>query len=291
MQKEIYNDIPGYEGLYQVSNYGNVKSLSKLVNGKSNIKRNVQGKQMSLVLRGDYFEICLCKQGKRKLYRVHQLVAMAFLGHIPDGYKLVIDHIDNNKLNNYVENLQIVDCRVNVSKDKKNKTSQYTGVSINKNSKKFESRITIKDKNVNLGYFDNEYEAHLAYQKALKMYKEGDLSFIKPKKEAKGVYKSNNKFVAIIWINKKTKCIGTFDNELDAEMAYKEALEMIKKNDFTFLDKKRVYENVKKVINTETNEIYKSASEMCKILGFNYSTMAGKLNGNKKNNTPFRYID
>jgi group I intron endonuclease len=46
----------------------------------------------------------------------------------------------------------------------------------------------------------------------------------------------------------------------------------------------------KKVINTETNEIYKSLSEMCSILGLKYFTLANKLNGNRKNNTPFRYL-
>jgi group I intron endonuclease len=48
--------------------------------------------------------------------------------------------------------------------------------------------------------------------------------------------------------------------------------------------------NSKKVINTQTGEIYNSAKEMCEILGLVYSTMAGKLNRNKKNNTPFIYL-
>jgi hypothetical protein len=48
--------------------------------------------------------------------------------------------------------------------------------------------------------------------------------------------------------------------------------------------------NSKKVINTETNEIYNSLREMCKIIGLKYSTIASKLNGHKKNNTKFQYI-
>jgi group I intron endonuclease len=47
----------------------------------------------------------------------------------------------------------------------------------------------------------------------------------------------------------------------------------------------------RKVINTETGEIYNSAKEMCKLLGFNYNTMGCKLSGHKKNNTPFRHLE
>jgi group I intron endonuclease len=49
--------------------------------------------------------------------------------------------------------------------------------------------------------------------------------------------------------------------------------------------------NSKKVINIETNDIYNSVVEMCKILGFNHNTMRGKLSGHQKNNTPFRYLE
>ena len=53
---------------------------------------------------------------------------MAFFGHVPGGYKIVVDHIDNNRLNNHVSNLQLITQRENSSKDRKNGTSQYTGV-------------------------------------------------------------------------------------------------------------------------------------------------------------------
>jgi group I intron endonuclease len=55
--------------------------------------------------------------------------------------------------------------------------------------------------------------------------------------------------------------------------------------------RKRIENNSKKVINTETNKIYNSVTELCKILGLVYSTMAGRLNGHKPNNTPFRYLN
>lgn len=102
-------------------------------------------------------------------YLVHQLVVMAFLNHKLDGTnKIVVDHINNIKTDNRVENLQLITNRENSSKDKKGGTSKHTGVYYFKNKKKYESRITYKGKLLYLGLYDNEYDAHLAYQKKLK---------------------------------------------------------------------------------------------------------------------------
>lgn len=96
MKKEIWKDIPGYEGLYKVSNLGNVKSL----------KRNgIKG----IILKGekdefDYKRVTLCKKNKTKKYKVHRLVAQAF---IPNPNNLPqINHKDENSKNNNVENLE-----------------------------------------------------------------------------------------------------------------------------------------------------------------------------------------
>ncbi len=168
---EIWKDIPNYEGLYQVSNLGRVKSLERKVkNTKKSfriikeriIKQNISNK--------GYNNLKLSKNNKPKTYFVHKLVAMAFLNHSPCGLKLVVDHIDNNSLNNKVENLQLISHRKNISKEKKGK-SKYTGVSWYKRDKKWKSNINIKGKNKYLGLFENEYDAHLAYQKALSQLK------------------------------------------------------------------------------------------------------------------------
>ena len=166
---EEFRDIKGYEGLYQVSNFGRVKSLSRKM-------CNYQGCYMSKekilnpgLTKEGYSNVGLYKKGKGRTFRVHILVAMSFLGHIPDGtHKLVIDHIDNNTLNNNVENLQIITNRENTSKDKKNKTSKYTGVSWHKNKKKWECNIRIKGKSTFLGYFICEEKASTVYQNKLK---------------------------------------------------------------------------------------------------------------------------
>lgn len=166
---EVWKDIPGYEGLYQVSNLGNVKSLPKQwVFGYGAIKSH-NGIILKKVLDTyGYYVVSLRKNKILKTCKIHQLVAMAFLGHIPCGHKLVIDHINNDKLDNRVENLQIVTNRFNTHKNNKIYSSQYKGVHWNKARKKWISQIVINGKQMNLGYFDCELKASLAYQNKLK---------------------------------------------------------------------------------------------------------------------------
>tara|TARA_R110002050_G_C8577260_1_gene483283 strand:+ start:32 stop:514 length:483 start_codon:yes stop_codon:yes gene_type:complete len=155
---EIYKDIKGYEGMYQVSNLGNVKSLKR----KGCLKdRMLKGTINNLGYSVYNFS------GKQK--KTHQLVAIAFLNHTPNGYNgLVVDHIDSNRLNNELSNLQLISQRLNTSKDKKNCSSKYTGVCWCKRSSKWLSSIRIKGKSKSLGYFTNELDASNKYQEALK---------------------------------------------------------------------------------------------------------------------------
>jgi hypothetical protein len=112
-----YKEIPGFSK-YGISESGEVKNLETGRIRKSRILKK-------------YVHIALFSySGKRKGFYIHQLVAMTYLGHEPCGYDRVVDHIDNDKLNNHVSNLQIISQRENSSKDKfrYNPTSQYTGV-------------------------------------------------------------------------------------------------------------------------------------------------------------------
>lgn len=138
-----WKDVPEYEGLYQINILGEVKSL----------KKNIILKQR--ICPGGYYMVDLYKNGKRKTIRIHQLLGIVFLGHIPNKYELVIDHIDNNKLNNSLENLQIISQRENSSKDTKLKqtSSKYIGVHLNRKTNKWHSTIRINGKKVFLGSF------------------------------------------------------------------------------------------------------------------------------------------
>jgi hypothetical protein len=167
--EEIWKDIPEYEGLYQVSNLGRVKSLPKeWTVGNGTIKRH-SGKILKLhANRHGYLMVRLSKNIKPRGFGVHQLVAIAFLNHKPCGLKLVIDHVNDNPSDNRVENLQIVTQRYNSHKTQGKYSSQYKGVSWSKKYKKWQSLILMNGKRKHLGYFTDEYEAHLAYQNALK---------------------------------------------------------------------------------------------------------------------------
>jgi len=153
---EIWKSIEGHES-YEVSNLGRVKSLK--CNKERILKRGVDS--------SGYLHVNLYKDNKMKTKKIHQLVAIAFLNHKPDGMKLVVDHIDNNPLNNELGNLQIITHRENLSKDRKG-SSEYTGVHWNKSAKKWQSNIRINGKPKHLGYFTDESKASEAYQKALK---------------------------------------------------------------------------------------------------------------------------
>lgn len=101
---EKWRDCVGYEGLYQVSNYGNVRSLDKLVwNRFEYIHR--QGKLMKTnVDKYGYVRVVLCKKGHRTNEQIHRLVALAFLDN-PNNLPQV-NHKDTNKQNNFVDNLE-----------------------------------------------------------------------------------------------------------------------------------------------------------------------------------------
>ena len=149
---EIFKDVPSYDGDYQVSNYGNVKTLKF---DKEKLLKPIIDSQ-------GYLKVNLFKDNKAKTYRVHQLIAMAFLGHTPDGHKLVVDHKDNNPLNNHVDNLQLISQRENTSHHKTD-----CGVNWDKATNKWRARIRIGDKRVHLGLFTDKQEGLDQYQKAL----------------------------------------------------------------------------------------------------------------------------
>jgi len=155
MKKEIWKIIEGFED-YEVSNLGNVKSLKF---GKERIlKPRLEAK--------GYYYITL-RNGIQKSKKIHQLVAEAFLNHKPCGYKLVVNHIDFNKINNNVENLEIVTARENSNHKHLSSSSQFTGVSWHKRNKKWTAQIWINGKLKFLGLFTCELEASNAYQKEL----------------------------------------------------------------------------------------------------------------------------
>lgn len=160
---EEWRDVVDYEGLYKVSNLGNVK---RLISGKE--------KPMKLCTNTwGYQHVILCKKGVSKCRTVHQIVAQAFLGHIPCGFKTQVDHIDFNKTNNKLTNLRILSQRENTSKKKKPHSSIYTGVCWSKQHGKWRVVLADKYKRYHLGYFTDEHEAGNAYKTFLNKLESG----------------------------------------------------------------------------------------------------------------------
>lgn len=119
--QEIWKDILGYEKLYQISNFGNVKSLDK----KDSLGRRVKGKQMMPIFRKDgYLDITLHKDGKCKHFLIHRLVAQMFIKN-SNNYK-EINHKDEDKTNNNINNLEWCSRSYNINYGVANKKRRKT---------------------------------------------------------------------------------------------------------------------------------------------------------------------
>lgn len=104
--EEIWKDIVGYEGLYQVSNLGRVRSCDKYVSYRWG-ERLIKGKMLKPHFRGrGYIQYSLVNKQKQNNFYIHRLVAEAFIPN-PDN-KPCIDHINTDKTDNRVENLRWV---------------------------------------------------------------------------------------------------------------------------------------------------------------------------------------
>jgi hypothetical protein len=171
MKNEIWKDVPGYEGYYAVSDQGRLKSLSRTITTKQG-ERKVKGSIRKLASTPNgYLIVVLSKGGHNKTRHVHKLVAEAFLGHTPCGHKEVVDHINEDRSDNRLENLRLTTQRENLTRNKKGKYSKYPGVS--KYQDRWISQIFFDGTPYSIGYFDKEQQAANAYQEALFLYNSG----------------------------------------------------------------------------------------------------------------------
>ena len=148
--KEIWNDIKNYEGFYQVSNFGNVKSIDRVVPFR-NSTRIIKEKQLKVRYeKNGYQVVSFYIDGVEIKKKVHRLVAEAFIEN--DLNKPQVNHIDGNKTNNIVYNLEWVTSYENVVHSYKN----------NLQAKNRPKKIIV---NLNTGIF------YIGIKDLLKMYK------------------------------------------------------------------------------------------------------------------------
>jgi len=147
---EKWKIIKGYDGKYNISSYGRVWS-------------NVKNRMLSLS-KEKYHRVVLMDGIKIRHLFVHLLVWDHFGNELRTKQ---VDHIDENKYNNKIENLQLLTNQENVSKHnllRTDTTSKFIGVHWHKKNKKW----VAMEKHKHIGCYENEYEAHLAYQNQLK---------------------------------------------------------------------------------------------------------------------------
>lgn len=140
---------------YMISSTGEIKSL---------ISNKVMKQYISNV---GYPAVRLTIESKKsKLFHVHQLIAIVFFDYSVES-GLIVDHINNIKTDNRVENLQVISRRLNNSKECRGKI-KYPGVQQDKGRRHFRARIKIDGKYKSLGSFLSQEEAYAAYMRALK---------------------------------------------------------------------------------------------------------------------------
>lgn len=102
---EEWRPVVGYEGLYEVSNMGRVRSLDRKLKGPCGTVETHRGQVLKeQALKNGYREVHVCRDGKRKHRTVHSLVAEAFLGERPDKHDIL--HLDGDRSNNAANNLR-----------------------------------------------------------------------------------------------------------------------------------------------------------------------------------------
>lgn len=122
LSEEVWKDIKGYEGIYQASNLGRIKSLDRIKHTKGRYGE-MQTKIKGIILKScanhdNYLEVVLSKNGKSKTRRVNRIIAETFIEN-PNNYKQV-NHINGIKTDNRVDNLEWCNCKDNIHHALKN---------------------------------------------------------------------------------------------------------------------------------------------------------------------------
>lgn len=164
---ERWEDIKGYEGLYQVSDLGRVKGLKRKVKnngGHSIIKEKIKKSVIGYNKRGErWLWTPLWKNGKVRNCRISRLVAQAFIDN-PNNY-LEVDHIDRNTFNNNISNLRWANSSMQKRNSNRcdNSTSKYNGVCFDKSNKKWKASITINGRAKHIKSCISEKEAAVQF--------------------------------------------------------------------------------------------------------------------------------
>ena len=155
---ETWKQVIGYEGVYEVSNTGKVKRILSYGNNKYRIDN-----EMSELDNRGYKAVILTKNNQSKRCLIHRLVAQAFIPN-PEN-KPQVNHIDFNKANNRLDNLEWCSIRENVTHyhiSSPNKRNRHIGVYFNKLNNNWRSEMLVNKKRINIGSFSCPAHANCA---------------------------------------------------------------------------------------------------------------------------------
>jgi hypothetical protein len=176
LPNETFKDIPGYEGYYQISNLGRIKSVNRIVytEKRNGLTRTVKERILKQKIdKKKYATVHLLKNSKDKFIKIHRLVMLAFKGES----KLEVNHIDGNKQNNRLDNLEYCTRSENIK-------HAYDNELKNNNSQKVKVKQFDKQ-----GNFIKEYNSIAEAVKLLKVHQSGISNCLS------GVYKSSFGFI------------------------------------------------------------------------------------------------
>jgi hypothetical protein len=113
--QEIWKDVPGYEGFFNISNLGRIETVSRKVKNNNYKGVRISKKRIlqPFLMKNNYYAIKLCVNGVNKKFYLHRLIAQAFIPNPKN--KREINHIDGNKQNNNILNLEWVDRKENIT--------------------------------------------------------------------------------------------------------------------------------------------------------------------------------
>ena len=142
-----------YDNTYYVSDSGKIK--------------NTKGRILGSIGNDGYVHLVVKQAGKRVNVRIHKIIWKAFNGAVPCGNE--IDHINGDKADNRIINLQLLNHRENTRKSVVG-VSGFSGVSWSKSKQKWRVQISINNKRFHLGYKNSINEAKMLYNKTLSEY-------------------------------------------------------------------------------------------------------------------------